>query len=48
MGVGFVLAVDAQRAQDVCALLALSGERASVIGAVEEGSGGVVLEGVRQ
>jgi phosphoribosylformylglycinamidine cyclo-ligase len=44
MGIGFVLAVDAQRAADVCATLAHCGERASVIGTVEEGNAGVVLE----
>lgn len=48
MGIGFVLAVDAQRASDVCAILAQSGERASVIGVVEEGSGGVLLEGLQR
>lgn len=45
MGIGYVLVVEASAVADVCDLLHANGETPAVIGTIESGSSGVVLEG---
>lgn len=47
MGIGFVLAVDAEMADEVVEMLLDLGEKASIIGSVQEGSGVTFCEGIK-